>query len=222
MDEPLVLVLCASAGLLAAATVLLLIPRSAVPVIPPHRFPLVPGMRTRPVGSGTRGRLGADGASHSPGNHGAGGTRLAPAGSAAVDAAMLLDLTAALLRAGVGIEAAVDRLARTVPGAGPLAAVHRAITAGASWELAWSGQSAQLAELGVQLSFAHATGAPTAELLHVSARQLRTRRRHESQRRAEELGVKMVLPLGICFLPAFILLGVIPVIIGLLPQIVSL
>ncbi|GAA3064490.1 MULTISPECIES: type II secretion system F family protein [Actinomycetes] len=140
----------------------------------------------------------------------------------APDAAMLLDLTAALLTSGVGVEAALDRLARTVPGAEPLATVHRALVAGAGWEEAWSGQGRELAELGAQLSFAHATGAPTAELLQAGAQQLRRRRRHEAQRRAEELGVKMVMPLGACFLPAFILLGVVPVLLGLLPQVFSL
>ena len=138
------------------------------------------------------------------------------------DPAALLDLSAALLVAGVGIEAALERLARTIPGAEPLAGVHRALAAGARWDQAWAGQRGGLAEFGEQCAFAHATGAPTAGLLQVSARQLRRERRHEAERRAAQLGVKMVLPLGICFLPAFILLGVIPVVLGLLPQVFSL
>lgn len=194
-----------SAGiLLAAAAVLLVVPRAPRRISADGR---TPGVGHRAV---TR-----------PGSRAAPG---AVAGDAAAeaDAAMLLDLAAALLTAGVGIEAALDRLARTIPGAEPLEAVHRSLNAGAGWEQAWAGQSGQLAELGAQLSFAHATGAPTADLLQVGARQLRRRRRHEAERRAEELGVKMVLPLGACFLPAFILLGVLPVVLGLLPQVLNL
>lgn len=140
-----------------------------------------------------------------------------------VDAAMLLDLTGALLSAGVGVEAALDRLSQTVPGAEPLAGVHRALTAGASWDAAWAGLDAQgsaadaLYAFGDQLAFAYSTGAPTSELLEVGARQLREERRHAAERAAAQLGVKMVLPLGACYLPAFVLIGVVPVALGLLP-----
>ncbi|WP_261624751.1 type II secretion system F family protein [Nesterenkonia marinintestina] len=140
-----------------------------------------------------------------------------------VDAAMLLDLTGALLSAGVGVEAALERLAATVPGAEPLAGVHRSLAAGADWATAWSGldvegrSAQQLGAFADQLAFAHSTGAPTAELLEVGARQLRTERRHGAERAAAQLGVKMVLPLGACYLPAFVLIGVVPVALGLLP-----
>lgn len=141
-----------------------------------------------------------------------------------IDAAMLLDLTGALLTAGVGVEAALDRLADTVPGAEALAGVHRALTAGADWSTAWAGLDAddrsahRLRAFADQLAFAYSTGAPTASLLEVGARQLRTERRHEAERAAARLGVKMVLPLGACYLPAFVLIGVVPVALGLLPS----
>lgn len=138
---------------------------------------------------------------------------------ASTDAAGLLDLTGALLVSGVGIEAALERLASCVPGAEPLAQVGRSLTAGADWESAWAaaGRHGELAAFGEHLAFAHATGAPTAELLEAGARQLRAGRRQEAERRAARLGVQMVIPLGACFLPAFVLLGVLPVILSLLP-----
>lgn len=139
---------------------------------------------------------------------------------AAADAAMLLDLAAALLQAGVGIEAALIRLADAVPEAADLRRVHHALAAGAGWEQAAEQVRGdeQLSAVCEQLSFAHATGAPSASMLMAAAEQLRTARRHEAQRRAEELGVKMMLPLGVCFLPAFILLGVVPVVLSMLPE----
>ncbi|MDQ0736036.1 hypothetical protein [Arthrobacter agilis] len=67
------------------------------------------------------------------------------------------------------------------------------------------------------LRFATTTGAPSAALLHAHAAQLRRRRNREIDRMAAALGVRLVLPLGLCSLPAFICLGVIPVVLGLLP-----
>jgi hypothetical protein len=67
------------------------------------------------------------------------------------------------------------------------------------------------------LRFATSTGAPSAALLHAHAAQLRRRHNREVDRKAAALGVQLVLPLGLCSLPAFICLGVVPVVLGLLP-----
>ncbi len=67
------------------------------------------------------------------------------------------------------------------------------------------------------LRFATSTGAPSAALLHAHAAQLRRRHNRDIDRRAAALGVQLVLPLGLCSLPAFICLGVVPVVLGLLP-----
>ncbi|MGO1524172.1 MAG: type II secretion system F family protein [Nesterenkonia sp.] len=144
--------------------------------------------------------------------------------SEGADAAVLLDLTAALLGAGVGIEAALNRLADAVPGAERLARVHHAIAAGAPWEQAVEPvtEDTELSAFCEHLSFAYATGAPSASMLRAAAAQARVQRRHDAERRAEELGVKMMLPLGACFLPAFILLGVVPVVLSMLPETLGL
>lgn len=136
------------------------------------------------------------------------------------DAATLLDLTAAMLRAGVGIEPAVHRLSEDVPGCPPLGRVHRRLVAGQPWRQAWScvDSQPQLREFGEELAFAHATGAPTAELLELTAVQARRRRRAAVEEKAARLSVQMVLPLGVCFLPGFILLGVVPVVLGLFQE----
>lgn len=138
----------------------------------------------------------------------------------APEAATLLDFTAAMLRAGVGIDAAVHRLSQDVPGCAPLARVHRGLAAGQRWQEAWScvKSETQLRDFGEELAFAHATGAPTVELLELTAVQARRRRRQVVEEQAARLAVKMVLPLGLCFLPGFILLGVIPVVLGLVEK----
>jgi pilus assembly protein TadC len=46
---------------------------------------------------------------------------------------------------------------------------------------------------------------------------LRRRRNREAEKRAAALGVRLVIPLGACALPAFVCLGVVPVLLSLLP-----
>lgn len=141
-------------------------------------------------------------------------------GSDQVEAAVLLDLTAALLAAGVGVEASLRRLASTVPGAEPLEGVHRSLVAGASWEKAAElvAEDAALHEYCHQLSFAYSTGVPSARMLQAAAVRARAERRHAAEAAAEKLGVTMLFPLGACFLPAFVLLGVVPVLVSMLPE----
>lgn len=61
-----------------------------------------------------------------------------------------------------------------------------------------------------------ATGAPLAELLHAQADQALHTWFAAASARARAVAVRSVLPLALCFLPAFLLLGVAPVVAGLL------
>jgi pilus assembly protein TadC len=59
------------------------------------------------------------------------------------------------------------------------------------------------------------SGASVAdELRHVAAR-LRSRRHARLQQRVQQASIWVVVPLGLFFLPAFVLLAVVPVVIGL-------
>ncbi|MFE4948689.1 type II secretion system F family protein [Leifsonia sp. NPDC056665] len=66
------------------------------------------------------------------------------------------------------------------------------------------------------LRIAERAGAPAIELLSAEARQQRRTARAEGRRRAELLAVRLLLPLGVCVLPAFVLLGVVPVVLGMM------
>ncbi|SEB68151.1 type II secretion system F family protein [Arthrobacter woluwensis] len=70
------------------------------------------------------------------------------------------------------------------------------------------------------LRFAALSGAPSAQSIRSSAAAERRRTLRESERRAAALGVRLVLPLGMCSLPSFICLGIIPVVLALLPGVV--
>ncbi|MDQ4104368.1 MAG: type II secretion system F family protein, partial [Actinomycetota bacterium] len=54
-----------------------------------------------------------------------------------------------------------------------------------------------------------------AESLTRLAADMRASAREQSEVRAQRAGVLIAAPLGLCFLPAFLALGVIPVLIGL-------
>lgn len=59
------------------------------------------------------------------------------------------------------------------------------------------------------------SGAAIVGILRVLADQVRTERAAQVEKQARTVGVSSVLPLMACFLPAFVLVGVIPIIAGL-------
>ncbi|GAB3119689.1 hypothetical protein [Glaciibacter psychrotolerans] len=71
------------------------------------------------------------------------------------------------------------------------------------------------------LDLAERAGVPAAELLRSEAEQLRRQARSEGQQRAEALAVTLMIPLGVCVLPAFMLVGVMPLLLGVLSSTLS-
>ncbi len=66
------------------------------------------------------------------------------------------------------------------------------------------------------LALAVRAGVPAAELLRSEAEQCRQAARTDGQRRSAALGVTLMLPLGVCVLPAFMLVGVVPLLVSVL------
>jgi Flp pilus assembly protein TadB len=137
-------------------------------------------------------------------------------------APLVADLLAAALLAGVPLEHAIPVVARAVGGrAGEsLMDVHRRTELGEPVARAWSGLS-QVPGLGGvarAVSRSSRTGAPLAALLAQSAEDLRTQANAAALAEVRATGVRAVLPLGLCLLPAFALLGIAPIVGGLLPS----
>ncbi|WP_408606739.1 type II secretion system F family protein [Catenuloplanes japonicus] len=139
---------------------------------------------------------------------------------AVADLPLAADLLAATLRAG----APVDRAAAAVAEAlgGPLAVhlgrVARSLRLGAPPDEAWSyltpvPGTERLVAAAIRSS---ASGAALAGALTRLADDLRADRAIAAQVAAHRAGVLVVLPLGLCFLPAFVLAGLVPVIIAVL------
>lgn len=133
------------------------------------------------------------------------------------DTALLLDLVAVALVAGAPVPAALAAVGEAWPGAAGAALVRaaRALTLGASWDVAWRGAPAGARAVAGALGPAWGAGASPVPLLRTEADRVRLRRRADARAAAGRLGVQLVLPLGVCFLPAFVLLGLLPVVVSL-------
>ncbi|MCP2346895.1 type II secretion system F family protein [Nonomuraea roseoviolacea] len=134
------------------------------------------------------------------------------------------DLMAACLIAGRPVGAATEIAANAV--AGPLGQrlswVSTQLRLGADPEPTWAHLAGDpsTGQLARAMTRAAASGAPVAQVLMRVADDAREAARATSVAAARSVGVKAVAPLGLCFLPAFVLLGIIPVVAGLASTIV--
>ncbi|CAH0240830.1 hypothetical protein SRABI83_02873 [Arthrobacter sp. Bi83] len=139
------------------------------------------------------------------------------------DTAMMLELIAAMLDAGSGIGRSLELVAAAASAeySRSLRPVVAALAIGADWETSWrssEGHSAEILALRDALGFAALTGAPSSAILYAQAARMRRERFRSAEKRAASLSVKLVIPLGLCSLPAFICLGVVPVLLALVPS----
>jgi len=143
-------------------------------------------------------------------------------GQGLADVPLLLELLAAALDAGLPIPWALRLVAGVAsePIREALDKVVAGLQMGASWEHAWEGAGGvrQAEQIQEALSFAALTGAPAAPLLFAEARQRRRQQQRDAEKRAAALGVKLVVPLGLCSLPAFVCLGIVPVVVAMVPS----
>ncbi|WP_404286471.1 type II secretion system F family protein [Glutamicibacter arilaitensis] len=130
---------------------------------------------------------------------------------------LILDVSASLLDSGMPIKEILDTLGRCVPQSAQLCTVARCLEMNMEWDKAWHSSPDWLRPLEKALRFAHVTGAPAASLLRNAAALQRRERSQKVARLGAQFGTRLVLPLGACALPAFIALGVVPLIIALLP-----
>lgn len=66
------------------------------------------------------------------------------------------------------------------------------------------------------VSLAFETGVSLFTMLRSIAEQERSDARHSAQEKTEKLSVSLMMPLGVCILPAFIAVGVVPIVIGII------
>jgi len=138
------------------------------------------------------------------------------------DLPLVLDLLASCLAGGAPLPAAATAVAAAVPGpAGRrLGAVAARLAVGSPPAEAWGALAGEapddpLAPAARALARAADGGAPVAAAVSRLAADARAEGRSRGEQAARRVGVLAVAPLGLCFLPAFVLLGIVPVVIGL-------
>lgn len=131
---------------------------------------------------------------------------------------VVVDVAAVLLGAGRSLPAALDDVSAHLPGAADLRVVAVLLRWGADWDEAWAPvtEEPRWAALGERLRPLHRTGMAGEAVLHQTAAALRQETRRADERGAEELAVRLVVPLGLCQLPAFVCWGVAPMALALL------
>lgn len=72
----------------------------------------------------------------------------------------------------------------------------------------------QLGRLGATLHRSAESGAPVGAALLRLSEDLRDRRRSAVQERVRQVEVRAAVPLGVCLLPSFVLVGVVPLVAG--------
>jgi tight adherence protein B len=114
---------------------------------------------------------------------------------------LVMDLTAIAISGGVSTDRARAMVARASAACGISLTQHSAVD-------------------GV-LALSNRAGIPAAGLLRSAAEQSRRTSRSDGARSAATLSVMLMLPLGLCILPAFMVLGVAPLLITVISSTVS-
>lgn len=129
------------------------------------------------------------------------------------------DLLAACISAGAGPREAAEAVGESLGGPVGEQLVRTAaeIRLGGDPAVAWGrfGAIPGAAALARCLDRAGSTGAPAAEPVARLAEAMRAERASAAVARAQRAAVLITAPVGLCFLPAFLMVGVVPVVVGL-------
>ena len=127
------------------------------------------------------------------------------------------DLLAVCLAAGTTVGGALAAVGAAVPAplGQHLCAVAGLYRLGAEPRRAWTDVPAELAGLGRVLVRAGESGSAVALALRALAADCRAAARSATEADVRRAGVWVLAPLGLCFLPAFVCLGVVPLVLGI-------
>ena len=132
----------------------------------------------------------------------------------------VVELLAATVRSGAAPAEGIAMVCAALPGpaADRLDGVAARLSLGVDPEEVWSSLAAdpQLGRLGRTLARSHASGAPVVAAVERLADELARSARADTEERARAVGVRAAVPLGLCLLPAFLLIGIVPLVVSLL------
>ena len=137
------------------------------------------------------------------------------------EVAGVIDLLALTLRGGVGLVEAMEAVASRV--GGPLGLHLQTVAAAGRWGVedatAWASVPPAWQPAARALRMAATAGVPPADVLVRAAEEVRRTEQQRLEVATATLGVRIVLPLGLAFLPAFILTTVVPIVLALAHQV---
>ncbi len=127
------------------------------------------------------------------------------------------------LRSGVSTIEALERVSAVCPvGAGRhLATVAAALRWGQGTAEAWAHVPDAWGPAAAAWAMAERAGAPPADLLAHAAERVRQAESRRVEAATARAGVLLVLPLGLCFLPAFAGTTVVPVVLALVGSVTA-
>ena len=145
----------------------------------------------------------------------------APASEEIAPSMVLLSVA---LQSGSGVVEAVEHVAQVAPAvpAAELAVVAAGLRWGLTEDQAWAQVDPRWSRTALALRMARAAGVPPSSLLLTGADDLRSARLAAIDVAAARLGVRLVIPLGVAFLPAFVLTTVVPVVLAVARQVLAL
>jgi pilus assembly protein TadC len=137
------------------------------------------------------------------------------------EVAGVIDLLALALRGGAGLVEAMEAVAVRV--GGPLGLQLQTVAAAGRWGVedatAWASIPSAWQPAARALRMAATAGVPPADALVRAAEEVRRAEQQRLEVATATLGIRIVLPLGLLFLPAFILTTVVPIVLALAHQV---
>ena len=131
---------------------------------------------------------------------------------------VVLELLAAAIRAGAPLSTALTSVAATAPGTlgSSLGRTAALLRFGAPPSQAWASADGdpRLRPLAAVAARSADSGIRMADGLVRQAAALRADLRSADAVRAGRVGVAALLPVGLCFLPAFVCVGIVPIVFG--------
>lgn len=122
------------------------------------------------------------------------------------------------LTSGASVADALDHVAAALPGpaSATLTVARARLSLGAPRDQVWAELARQpgFEPLGRALARADSSGAAVADVVARLGDELAQDARLTVEDRARTVGIRAALPLGVCLLPAFLLIGIVPVVVA--------
>jgi hypothetical protein len=133
----------------------------------------------------------------------------------------VLDLIASSISNGASLQVALCSVGKTIGGVDGkyLSLVGGKLLLGETWEKAWSedaNEKYRFTSMKLCLENSWYKGSSPIQAINSYLSGLNDVKNSQIKEEMEKLSVKIIIPIGLCFLPSFILIGVVPIIISLL------